>query len=700
MKRSLLLAFLFGGALCRLDPALAYETPTHERMSQEAASASNLGGQLTNIAPNAKLFSLGSLLSDGGLHIFGLTVFELENSVSDWVSNGSITEDNFCCPPLRFLNHFYNPLAPAGQEGYSNYGLSGLPSLQWGLEPADISGQDYSFRDARNYYYQGLTASTERERKRNLSLVFRSIGQDIHLVQDLAQPQHTRNDSHATGSRYEHYTNLKIDNLPYGGYAPVTVSTPDQFWVTPDGKGLANYTNRGFVTDGTNFTGGMSGNTLNIQANANFPSPNGTGATIVKKQITDPDLLGPPGPGQTLLGEIWFVSTPVTDNYAPGASGTNARTSTFSIFDADLAGYGFSWTFAQNKYNFDAAHAFLIPRAVGYSAGLINYFFRGQLAISAPDEVVYAMIDPNQASSFSQVNLKVQNITPNESMTGGSLWAVAKFHRNNCYQSDLSGEANGPNAPDIVACRSADEEVAMSGPQTVTLASMAPPTAMSFDFGATPIPVNATDLFLQVVYRGPLGSETDAVAVGTKDVFEPTHLAFANSLDAAEINSTYYLFDKIVAGIVASDPTFNAVDVNGDHKYTVPPDFNIIPFDFSNVNISFTGNNLNPVAVIPSLPLGRFARMTVLTDQPFLDFYPGPYHFRPSAATNQLSDDSTTFFVTGVQLIRGAWTTAADVIIFCVSTTPCNNNDLTTIPASTVTDALTPEPVTVNIAFP
>jgi len=146
MKRSLLLAFLFGSALCGLDPAFAYETPTHARISQRALAASNLDGQLSNMAPNAKLFSLDSMLSDGGVYIFGLTVFEIASSVTDWVAYGAISEDNFCCPPLRFLNHFYTPLAPAGQEGYANYGLTGLPSLQWGLEPTDISGQDYSFR--------------------------------------------------------------------------------------------------------------------------------------------------------------------------------------------------------------------------------------------------------------------------------------------------------------------------------------------------------------------------------------------------------------------------------------------------------------------------------------------------------------------------------------------------------------------------
>ena len=31
--------------------------------------------------------------------------------------------------------------------------------------------------------------------------------------------------------------------------------------------------------------------------------------------------------------------------------------------------------FALNRFNFDDAHKILIPKAVSYSAGLINYFF-------------------------------------------------------------------------------------------------------------------------------------------------------------------------------------------------------------------------------------------------------------------------------------------------------------------------------------
>jgi hypothetical protein len=54
-----------------------------------------------------------------------------------------------------------------------------------------------------------------------------------------------------------------------------------------------------------------------------------------------------------------------------------------------------------------------------------------------------------------------------------------------------------------------------------------------FDFGNQPIPVNATDLAIQVVYRGPLGLESDAIAVGSFDVREPTYLTHWNNTDYA-----------------------------------------------------------------------------------------------------------------------------------------------------------------------
>jgi len=43
--------------------------------------------------------------------------------------------------------------------------------------------------------------------------------------------------------------------------------------------------------------------------------------------------------------------------------------------------------------DYDAMADLLLPRAVAYSTGLINFFFRGQIEISLPQEGVFAVAD-------------------------------------------------------------------------------------------------------------------------------------------------------------------------------------------------------------------------------------------------------------------------------------------------------------------
>ena len=203
----------------------------------------------------------------------------------------------------------------------------------------------------------------------------------------------------------------------------------------------------------------------------------------------------------------------------------------------------------------------------------------------------------------------------------------------------------------------------------------------------------ATDLFLQVVYRGKLGDELDAVVVTTKDLFEPTHIAYHNGTDVTQLNDVYYPWQQIVAGVNARDPRFDLVDVNGNHKYDPPYDWRVEPTDWTNVRISFAGPTVFKVATIPSLPNGRFARMTVLTDKSVLKFYPDQYEFSLPPAFNQVNDAGTIFFVTASQLFRGAYVTNMRIIVSCIPTGSCNGS-LRSIPTSIVTDALVPMPVT------
>src|SRR4029434_6467076 len=85
------------------------------------------------------------------------------------------------------------------------------------------------------------------------------------------------------------------------------------------------------------------------------------------------------------------------------------------------------------------------------------------------------------------------------------------------------------------SCRSSVEEIVVSDPVDTSIL----PTEslhyneqvlVKFNF-AKPIPINATDILLQVVFRGWLGNEADAVVVATKNISEPNYIAFVNYTD-------------------------------------------------------------------------------------------------------------------------------------------------------------------------
>ncbi|MHB8455912.1 MAG: phospholipase C/P1 nuclease family protein [Acidiferrobacterales bacterium] len=411
--------------------AWAYNVNTHQAISIAAVKASILAD------PN------GHLLSDLGLDIAYLGLdptnpsnkFIESKTITQWIGYGAIAEDNGTRP----LNHFFDPAH--GGRPLTWHGIAlGNPSPDWALEDqGNIAAQDFSLKDARGYFYQALTSATQAERDQNFGLTFQTLGQVIHHVQDMAQPQHVRNDMHCDSfacrllnvynrSLYESYTDGRRDALPYTGYAPVypgngTLDQARQWWTTDQGAGIAQFTNANFLSAGTNFRGGVSSNQIVPLPNEDYPLPvwNGTTEEIkfdaLLKDFAEcptsappPPLTGcgiecgglPPGvnpppattapPACQLTGTMVFFGSDVTDHYLGGPPQSNPRASTLSIFDQDLTTYGKqvsypnldqctnpadittcatvkkSQIFSLNKFNFEAAYPFLIPRAVGYRA--------------------------------------------------------------------------------------------------------------------------------------------------------------------------------------------------------------------------------------------------------------------------------------------------------------------------------------------
>lgn len=661
MKRTVLL--VFAGTMLTVSPYVsAYGVKTHQKLSSLALGQSIVPQKLIDFGVSdvsQRMLDLTDTnFTDGIIVQCVPTTAHLNNSVDDLVRLGALCEDaaTGTDETLRFLNHFYDPQNQG--RGLTFLGMSHTDSLTWALDgQSNLATQQYSVRRAKQYLLAALTQPRFQDRQQNLGTLFRTLGHLMHLVQDLGQPQHTRNDSHGLIHRYETFVDVANSQgkLIYDGYPAVAPQKIDDLWHNNALVGLADYSSRGFVTAGTNFRGvlGIS----NIDHDSNYPFPDPTGAQVTARQITDPDLLGPFSASQSLRGEIRFISTTVFDNYTGTTNDRNPMTSTYSLFADDLQKYvGYS-QFTLNSLNYREAAKRLIPRAIGYSAGLLNYFFRGSLRIAPPDEGIFAVINHRPGDfapagcgtqcGFRKIKLKIKNTTSGEAMGAGTLLLIAKYHLNNCYQADLSGEIGGL-AYTGNSCRSAEESITLSGLVAVSQVKgdFSDP-ALSFTFAA-PVPINATDLRLQVVFQGQLGKEADAIAFSTVDIQEPSFLIFANHND-------YINLYNPDGSYLRTDP------------YQAAGRFSV------RVDLRFNQSAQNPIATSAQLDPGYYHRLAILTDQEFLPYwiveqYMGAQadtqEFTLAASENQTDIDDQIFnFPTYVQLRRTtptAWAYESD----------------------------------------
>jgi len=542
-------------------------------------------------------------------------------------------------------------------------------SVDWALghEGAHLGSQipdegrknAYSYIDARNAYWAALTLEgwhpggvisaqqrldSAATRFALWATTFRAVGNVVHLIQDAAQPQHTRNDRHggpgvsAQQTAFESYTNTRVLGFvsngrahsgthirafftntetfaapPAGNYPAVEFSTPARFFSTKPASGppqlqdagIADYSNRGFFTGGTLPPDSTS--STHVLPPRSIDSANGYAEEHApcKHLLNNPNITA-----VTCSHFVHDVPDAVAPNYVdelPAGFVNEPPLAAESVWRGVLP--TIKATLGPDELM--ATGNLAIPRAIGYTAGFFNYFFRGKLKISAPPGGLFAIVDhatPHQASGgfpvrddngaifgFTKVRLRVQNDTYQhreprgvmlESGTGrnvpqtiggglgtAKIVAIARYHRSSCYRPDLHGEiverpeSGGgstvfvPSGCRVLENRSAALETSVSAPisvgsgGTVSAVSSSPcgnlnrgpqgdpceanAALLEFDFAGDPIPVNATDLFIQVAYRGPLGEERDGIAVGITDVSEPTFLTLSNDTD-------YYLYQGAI----------------------------------------------------------------------------------------------------------------------------------------------------------
>jgi hypothetical protein len=617
-------------ALCS-TAAWAYERPTHEEITKAAALASTL--------------SADSNLDRVGLNRLGVTPTDLEAVVSI-VRWGTYAEDDF----PRSVNHFFDPVNDIGLLGTFS------KSPDWALGET-FTTNNYSYRKAKGYLREAILAADPPDYYSNLTLMYRSLGQVVHHIQDMAQPEHVRNDQHLKvldTSLYERFTlgqhtgpdpdaeALFFQNLnkPYGG--PAVLANPREYWTTKARQGMADFTNSNFVSKDTNFRlrNGLPAADAEYGAPEPTPLPSEVvslatllpqgGDALCGALLTDPHIVFPSG----TTCNVEFYGTDVVDHYLGGTSEFNPRASSLSVFDQYLTRYNIAFIqvgsygqdqpvifvdriFTLNRFNYAAAHPFLLPRAVAYSTGLLDHFFRGKLEITLPAEGAFAIVDHAAESGnpqFKKLKLRLSNATPplqtpngavTQDMNGGVVRAVVRYWLNPCYETDLSGELNPdvqvPSGCSLETYVSGGEGIAVSAPQSVGALQGA--AELTFDFSGSPIPVNIRDALLQVAYTGNLGDEADAVVVGMLNISEPTYLTVFNNTDYFALDGQFYKPEEI-----RNDPDLLAkIDFDGDGV----EDIDIDPVPIANVRYASGGVFWTDAVTIQPR---NYTRIAVLVD--------------------------------------------------------------------------------------
>jgi hypothetical protein len=363
------------GALSPAATTRAYEVTTHDKLTCRAIAARRdmLDDKLRAIFD----LDLGDNLAlRNGTH----------RSIPDWLSRGAIEEDD----RSRFFHHFHDPLQPLASAGLFHQQRS---AIEWMLKPAGAQSAsetyDMSWFDAREYYLRGLTRSSAADREHYQALMFKALGHLMHLVQDQAVPAHARNDAHlpVPGELdwYHRYVDLQArfmlppleceasDPAYYGGlwFGMGSIDPSPELLTGTRSDGLLPIANLidADAYDGTNanavtFNPGAFG--VGEYTNANFFSEDTIEEDYLEPFLDRSQWLGTAGYmyfrldrlGQTVVNPVAFAE------YMDLGGGffLEREPSVEDPYDAVPRAYALA----------------LLPKAIGYSASLLDYFFRAK----------------------------------------------------------------------------------------------------------------------------------------------------------------------------------------------------------------------------------------------------------------------------------------------------------------------------------
>ena len=471
----------------------------------------------------------------------GINTIVKKKTIAEWLESGAELEDK---PACRASNHFHDPLV-------EDWTMSGLTDTHWlvnlwcygfgfGQYPPDeidsnitwATGykspsekedngvrefNEWDWDSAMEYYYIYLTgkdfsgneiAPDENSRDEYMAKTFRALGQVLHLLQDMAVPAHVRNDFsrghtdiipdlHSApwnwiGNRFETFVKKNDTKNWFNESTGGTLNdiSLTNFWDTNnyDGSipitaenmlGLAEFTNLNFVSPYTIFS-------------KKYPYPNESSTDIEKY------ILGQLSP------EVVTDEDGVTrEEFYLSKTQHGIEIDHFvipSYLSEEMFGIegGIERTYRLDNRCFNDYAALLIPRAIGYSAGLLDYFFQGQIEVLS--------LKPFSENDGLGLRLRIKNVTPTqEAMIKGDEDPFSLIWRYTPEGANPDGSEDIFNASTYYTCREGNCDEIQYGDEVV----------IDFYFyweqAAEVYQLAENQINCMLVFKGTLGSEESAV---------------------------------------------------------------------------------------------------------------------------------------------------------------------------------------------
>jgi hypothetical protein len=265
-------------------------------------------------------------------------------------------------------------------------------------------GQGWSWQEGRHFYHNALAGADSSGRDQGWADTFRALGQVMHLVEDAAQPAHVRNDGHGMDAvchalfdvscfaNFEYWVSGHPNSYAYSGAAPFSRTILDEATGHPE---AAVPVARLLDTDT------YHGNDPNVTLDPAIGLAEFTNANFFSEDTGSGWPFAPPFPDvHTLVSSTKVVSTSILRRYM--AKGQNDGIQ----FDPALVEGVFSQVAAavlgvplaagQDDKVWEAEAQILVPKAVDYAQGALDYFFRGRIDF---------MPDPDNSNTFLIKNL-------------------------------------------------------------------------------------------------------------------------------------------------------------------------------------------------------------------------------------------------------------------------------------------------------